>query len=45
MALVLGAENAGLSDELLCGADRQVQLPMHGSGDSLNVAAPAAVLL
>ena len=45
VALVLGAENAGLSDELLRGADRHVQLPMHGSGDSLNVAATAAVLL
>ena len=45
VALVLGAENTGLSDELLRGTDRQVQLPMHGSGDSLNVAATAAVLL
>lgn len=45
VALVLGAEHEGLSPAWLAAADRRVALPMAGTGDSLNVAATAAVLL
>src|SRR5262249_52373606 len=44
-AIVLGSEATGLSDAWL-GADVvAVRLPMHGSADSRNVSAAAAVLL
>jgi TrmH family RNA methyltransferase len=45
LALVLGAEDAGLSAQWLERADRHVRIPMRGSGDSLNVATSAAILL
>ena len=45
VALVLGAEHDGLSPLLRAACDGTVSLPMHGAGDSLNVAAAAAVLL
>jgi TrmH family RNA methyltransferase len=45
VALVVGAEDAGLSDEWLRRADVQVRIPMAGKVNSLNVAASAALLL
>jgi tRNA G18 (ribose-2'-O)-methylase SpoU len=43
LALLLGAEGPGLSDELLAAADRTVTIPMASGVDSLNVGAAAAV--
>jgi TrmH family RNA methyltransferase len=45
VALVLGAEHGGLSPMLRAACDGTVCIPMHGAGDSLNVATAAAVLL
>lgn len=45
VALIVGAEHAGLSRIWLDQADDQVHIPMRGRGDSLNAAASAAVLL
>lgn len=45
-ALIVGAEDAGLSDEWKAVADERVALPMKGrTADSLNAATSAAVLL
>ena len=44
-AILLGAEDTGLTAELLGAIDTTVSVPMAGSGDSLNVATTAAVLL
>ena len=44
-AIVVGAEDEGLSKKWMDGADQQVSLPMHGKNDSLNVATAAAILL
>ena len=43
VALVLGAEGPGLSDDTLSAADRRVRIPLHGAVDSLNVASAAAI--
>ena len=43
VALLLGAEGPGLSDEALALADHRVRIPMAGGVDSLNVATAAAV--
>ncbi|MEL6983249.1 MAG: RNA methyltransferase, partial [Actinomycetota bacterium] len=43
VALVLGAEGPGLTDETLRGADRRVKIPMAGLVDSINVGSAAAV--
>jgi TrmH family RNA methyltransferase len=45
LALVLGAEHDGLTPALRAACDGTVSIPMHGAGDSLNVATAAAVLL
>ncbi|MBO0983467.1 RNA methyltransferase [Rathayibacter sp. SD072] len=45
VALVLGTEGAGLSDEALAAADVAVQIPMRHGIDSLNVAAASAVAM
>ncbi|MBM4130303.1 RNA methyltransferase [bacterium] len=45
VAVVLGAEHAGLSPALKAACDATVGIPMRGAGDSLNVANAAAVLL
>lgn len=45
VALVLGTEHEGLSDDLLNRSDQLVSIPMLGAGDSLNVASSAAVML
>jgi len=45
VAVILGTEADGLGSAWLAAADRTVAIPMAGAGDSLNVAASAAVLL
>lgn len=45
VAVVLGAEHQGLSPALRAACNGTVSIPMLGSGDSLNVATAAAVLL
>jgi TrmH family RNA methyltransferase len=44
-AIVVGAEQYGLSDLWLASCDVQVRLPMMGSADSLNVATATTILL
>ncbi len=44
VALLLGAEDRGLSPELLAAADRACRIPMDGAADSLNVSVSAAIL-
>jgi tRNA G18 (ribose-2'-O)-methylase SpoU len=43
VALLLGAEGAGLSDSALIASDMTVSIPMAGGVDSLNVATSAAI--
>jgi len=43
VALLLGAEGPGLSEEALDAADVRVRIPMAAGVDSLNVATAAAV--
>lgn len=43
VALLLGAEGPGLSDDALSRAHRRVHIPMVGEVDSLNVATAAAI--
>lgn len=45
VAIVLGSEQLGLTDDWLNMADKQARIPMYGQADSLNVAASTAVLL
>jgi tRNA G18 (ribose-2'-O)-methylase SpoU len=45
VALLLGAEGPGLSDDWLARADRCVRIPMADGVDSLNVAVAAAVAM
>ena len=45
LALVLGAEGAGVSDELVALADLRLRIPMAPGVESLNVGAAAAVCL
>jgi TrmH family RNA methyltransferase len=46
VAIVVGAEDAGLGSRWLEAADARVSIPVaHGSADSLNAAAAAAVVL
>jgi tRNA G18 (ribose-2'-O)-methylase SpoU len=45
LALLLGTEGRGLSEEALAAADLQVRIPMAPEMDSLNVAAAGAVAL
>lgn len=44
-AIIVGAEQFGLSREWMAAADEQVRIPMQGQADSLNVAAAATILL
>jgi tRNA G18 (ribose-2'-O)-methylase SpoU len=43
VALVLGAEGPGLTEEAMAASDERVRIPMAAGVDSLNVAAAAAV--
>ena len=45
VALVVGNEGAGVSQESLHFADTKVGIPLRGRAESLNVAAAAAILL
>ncbi|MEX1020061.1 MAG: TrmH family RNA methyltransferase [Litorilinea sp.] len=45
LAILLGSEAHGLSDPWLATAHVQVQMPMHGAMDSLNLATATAVML
>lgn len=45
MALVLGTEGAGLSDEAVARIDRRVRIPIADGVDSLNVATAAGIAL
>jgi TrmH family RNA methyltransferase len=45
VAIVVGAEDTGLSAEWLAAADLQVRIPMTGKVNSLNVATSAALLV
>jgi len=45
LAIVVGAEQIGLSDRWMQEADLQVRIPMHGVADSLNVAMATTILL
>jgi TrmH family RNA methyltransferase len=45
LALLLGAEGAGLPDDLLAAGDVQMRIPMAGTAESLNLAVAAGLLL
>lgn len=45
VAIAVGAEKTGLTDEFLAAADHRVRIPMVGRADSLNVATSAAILI
>jgi TrmH family RNA methyltransferase len=45
VALIVGAEGAGLDDQILAQADARISIPMTHSVDSLNVAVAAALLV
>jgi RNA methyltransferase, TrmH family len=45
LVLLLGAEGAGLPDDVLGGGDIQVRIPMTGTAESLNLAVAAGLLL
>jgi RNA methyltransferase, TrmH family len=45
LAIVMGSEMHGLSDDWLAGADETVVIPMAGQADSLNVAAATLITL
>lgn len=45
LAIVVGTEQLGLSDEWLKNADIKVKIPMHGIADSLNVATATTLLM
>ncbi len=44
-AIILGAEDTGISSQLMLEADEQVQIPMAGVTQSLNVAVSAGIVL
>lgn len=45
VAIVVGAEQFGLSEEWFMQADKKVLIPMYGQADSLNVSAAATLVL
>ena len=45
LAIIMGSEMHGLSDEWLAGADETVVIPMAGQADSLNVASAALITI
>lgn len=45
VAVAVGAEKTGLTDEVLAAADHRVRIPMVGRANSLNVATSAAIIV
>jgi TrmH family RNA methyltransferase len=45
LAVLLGAEGAGLPDDVLAAGDLEVRIPMTGTAESLNLAVAAGLLL
>ena len=45
LALLFGAEGAGLPDDVLAAGAAQVRIPMTGTAESLNLAVAAGLLL
>jgi TrmH family RNA methyltransferase len=45
VAIAVGTEQLGLSDQWMNAADLKVRIPMHGVADSLNVATATTLLL
>lgn len=45
VAIIMGSEDKGVSDQLLALADEQISIPMTGKIGSLNVSAAAAIVL
>ena len=45
VAVAVGAEKYGLTDEVLAAAQRKVRIPMAGRANSLNVATSAAIVI
>lgn len=45
VAIAVGAEKTGLTDDLLAAADHRVRIPMVGRANSLNVATSAAIIV
>ncbi len=45
LALLMGSERHGLSDEMLAACDKHARIPMTGRSDSLNLAVATAVML
>ena len=43
LAIIMGTEGDGLSDQTISGCDFTVKIPMYNGVDSLNVAAASAV--
>jgi tRNA G18 (ribose-2'-O)-methylase SpoU len=45
IALLIGTEGAGLSDEAMAVADRSVRIPIRDAVDSLNLAVACGIVL
>jgi tRNA G18 (ribose-2'-O)-methylase SpoU len=45
ICLVLGAENAGVSPEIIALADQRIEIPTDGMGGSINLTTAAAIVL
>ena len=45
IAIAVGAEKYGLTDEILAAAEYKIRIPMAGRANSLNVAASAAIVI
>ena len=45
LAIVMGNEATGCTEEMLLAADHRVYLPIHGFADSLNLSVAAAMVL
>ncbi|MDQ1483417.1 MAG: methyltransferase, TrmH family, partial [Actinomycetota bacterium] len=45
VAVAVGAEKYGLTDEILDAAEYKIRIPMAGRANSLNVATSAAVVI
>jgi TrmH family RNA methyltransferase len=45
VALIIGSEAVGISDETIKNADLLIKIPMAGRAESLNASAAAAVMM